>query len=298
MQLDDALKTKIKEMGDNAPNGFVLRNEGLFFMEPGKKANEPPVSVFVSDPIWVTALTVSERAQWGIVFEFIDHNARLRRYECPASRMQQTKKLVGDLMDAGLYVSTGKATFALMSYLSQLRPLAREREAPEKPEQEQIIEDVREFILRNSDKFQRDASLFQVRDRAGFYMDGQWRFTKTALGCASPGHSAIKVAKALLAAGFLHRSEFDRLTKKVVTNEGRERLYCVSGDVLTYDAIPNIVEHHAKSEPAFEATADAVVNDVFSEHELDFYHSVINQNEDVCEHEDQLEKLLDLRGLG
>ncbi len=306
MELDDAIKTRIKEAEKYTPFNYELCEAGLFFMEPGETADDPPTPVFVCSPIWVAALTTNERSKWGRIVEFVDHDSRLRRHEFPASRLQEPKKLAAELMYGGLHIAPGKAS-SLVNYLTNSRQSARLREAPERSEQEQIIEDVREFLFRHSDKFQRQGDRFETRDRAG-YTDGEnWYFSKTSLTLACPGKTAARVANALLDAGFLHRSEFDRLTKKVVTNEGRERLYCISGDILTHDAIPRIEEPQATPEPVYEATAEAAaVDDVFSEVERDFQSSLeeFGQRNDQDQHENdeydkhiRLERLLDLRGL-
>jgi len=306
MELDDAIKTRIKEAEKHTPFNYELCEAGLFFMESGEEPDVPPTPVFISAPIWVSALSVGERGNWGRIVEFVDHDGRLRFHEFQASRLQDPKKLAGELLDAGLHIAPGKAA-SLMAYLTNSRPSTRLREAPERSEQEQIIDDVREFILRHADRFQRQGDRFDIRDRAG-YTDGEnWYFSKTSLTLACPGKTAARVANALLDAGFLQRSEFDRLTKKVVTNEGRERLYCILGEMLTHDAIPRIEEPHATHEPVYETTAEAAaVDDVFSEVERDFIRSIRDFNQHDEGHEesentgegDPLDKLLSLRGLG
>jgi len=306
MELNEAIKTIIEDASKHTPFNYELCDAGLFFMEPGESSDDPPTPVRVSSPIWVSALSVSERGKWGRVAEFIDHDGRLRRHEFPASRLQDSaKKLAGELMDAGLHIAPGKAVLLLV-YLTKSHPNVRLREAPERSEREQIVEDVREFIIKHSDKFQQEDTRFQVRDRAGFYSGGVWQFTKSTLACVSHGRTAAQVAKALFAAGFLHKNELDRLTKKIVTNEGRPRLYCISGDILTHDTTPRI-EEPATPEPVYETTAEAAaVDDVFSEVEHDFIRSIRDFNQHDEGHDesentgegDPLDKLLSLRGLG
>jgi len=139
-------------------------------------------------------------------------------------------------MDAGLYVSPGRSA-TLAAYLTKSRPLARFLETTHQlSDDEQIIENVREFILKNEDRFQ-NSDAFPVRSRAGYRLrdTDEWGFTKTALIEASGCNSATKAARVLDKAGLLYRNEKEHNTAWRDTPAGRTRLYCIKGIILECD---------------------------------------------------------------
>ncbi len=183
-----------------------------------------------SPTLCIRARTVDEKGKWGILIEFSDFEGGLTRVNLTANTLRRPPALVVKLEEAGL--SVGDDAALLSKFIRSHRPSRVIRETPAKSLQGVIIENIKEFVVKNQTRFQGQDN-FVPLDRAGFLVDGEICFTKEALRAAS-GITATRAAKMLLKAGLLHRND-DHLNRKTNTPIGEIRLYCICTSIFEYD---------------------------------------------------------------
>jgi len=217
------------------PPRYDLRDNGVYREDPPAEEGSEPIDVFISAPIWVRSFEINDRGQWNVNLEFVDRVGHRQTHSVALSRLYgSATALATELGGLGLRLARSEVS-SLCSYLSAFASPVKEVER-KKSETEQIIESIREFILKNEDRFQ-NSDAFSVRSRAGYRLrdTDEWGFTKTALIEATGCHSATKAARVLVKAGLLHCNESDHLTAWRDTPAGRTRLYCVKGIILECD---------------------------------------------------------------
>jgi len=240
MRTDNAIKKPLNKglpwEGISIPPRYELTDKGVYRQEPPTKEGGEPVDVFISAPIWVRSFEINDRGQWNVNLEFVDRVGHRQTHSVSLSRLYgSATALATELGGLGLRLARSEVS-SLSSYLSEFSSPVMEQER-KKSEDEQIIESIREFILRNEDRFQ-SGEAFPVRSRAGYRYKNEdwWAFTSTALLEASGSNSVMKVARILKKAGMLVTNDSNNNMKCPMPNGRRVRMYVVAGHILECDA--------------------------------------------------------------
>lgn len=111
------------------PDGWQLRNSGVFETRPGKD-DEPPRSEPVCGVLYVTGLTTGTAGDWGRMLVFHDHDGTRKSLAIPAARLHEDPAILArELANAGLRIIPGKER-RLVAYLASFTPENRIQSAP------------------------------------------------------------------------------------------------------------------------------------------------------------------------
>ncbi len=244
MSAKKAIKTQVNEFlgitrpwaGITIPPRYDLTDKGVYREESPIEGCEP-VDVFICAPIWVQSFEVNDRGQWNANLEFIDRIGHLQAHSVALSRLYgSATAFATELGGLGLRLARSEVS-SLSSYLSDFTSPVAEHER-KKSEAEQIVDNVREFILKNEDRFQ-SGETFPVRSRAGYRdkANDWWVFTNSAMVEASGCHSAAKAARVLAKAGVLVKNDNRNQMKYPVAGGMRPLMYVLAGHILECDPL-------------------------------------------------------------
>ena len=113
------------------PRGFLLKKDGVYFLEEDKDG--VPTSVKVCSPLYVIAQTRdSENEAWGRLLQFTDPEGRTHQWSMPMAMLSgRGDEYRKELLHKGLCIEPGtKAQNRLSSYLSSSNPQSYARCVP------------------------------------------------------------------------------------------------------------------------------------------------------------------------
>ncbi len=115
---------------ENLPEGFEIDEEGVWYIQMGKREIDPPTRIFLCSPLRVTAYTRdSSNNNHGRILEFSDIDGVQHIWVMPMDLMASDgTKILSQLYNMGLTISPHrKIKERLLEYLSLCKPVRRAR---------------------------------------------------------------------------------------------------------------------------------------------------------------------------
>jgi putative DNA primase/helicase len=115
---------------ENLPEGFEVDEEGVWYIQQGKKEADPPTRTFISSPLKVTACTRDHASEnHGRILEFTDIDENEHVWTMPMELLAgDSSKILSVLLNMGLRISPSKrAKDHLLEYITLCQPIRRAR---------------------------------------------------------------------------------------------------------------------------------------------------------------------------